>query len=145
VRRAWLAAPVKSGLHNRHSEQGDNCTPTAFVTPVTLATGAQYFANISPSQLAKSGFVMKLNDAGSLSEIDLNTEPAASDTIKSTAEALKDLLPFAGVVAKQAPAAAVSGGANKQVETLRPASAKPACDAGEAEVKFVPFKSWTGG
>ena len=27
----------------------------------------------------------------------------------------------------------------------RPASAKPACDAGEAEVKFVPFKSWTGG
>lgn len=110
---------LRSGIHNKHSEKGDDCTPTQYVQTVTLATGAQFYANVDPAQLATTGFTMKLTDAGSLSEITLNTQPSAADTAKAAGDLLTAALPLLGVAAAAAPAAAPV----KQ--------SAPACDAGD--------------
>lgn len=125
---------VKSGERNRHSEGGD-CTNVPFVQTVALPTGQQYFVNVDPAELSKTGFSLSFNDNGSLSELSLNTEPAGADTVEAVTSALTSLLPFAGVTA-EAP----------EVSTPNPTGPHPAtsqaCDVGEANVRFVPLEQW---
>jgi hypothetical protein len=125
---------VKSGFRNRHSEEGENCTRTPFVQTVALPTGRQYYVNVDPADLAKTGFSLSFNDNGSLSELTLNTEPAGADTIEAVTSALTSLLPFAGVTAEQPEPS--------QPDPSGPAPASVACDVGEADVSFVPLERW---
>lgn len=118
---------IKTGMHDRHSEGGE-CVKTAFVEPVALPLGRQYYAQVKPAELAKTGFSMKFTEKGLLSEISLNTEPNA-DAISAIADALTSLLPFAGIVPK------TTDGQGTRVTGK-------ACDAGEVDVKFVPFDEW---
>lgn len=130
-------AYVKTGVHNRHSEQGENCTPTEFTTTISLGTGELYYVNLKPAQLAKSGFSVKLTDSGTLAEVGMNTEPAASETVKATGETLASLLPFAGIIPKAAP-----GPESAAALPAPRAASPPACDAGEVRVKFIPLAEW---
>jgi hypothetical protein len=108
---------IKSGLYEKHTK-GLACDPSSFVEEVSLPTGALYYANVKPAQFAKTGFALKVNDKGGLSEITLNTEPSAVEAAKNVADLVGAVLPVLGV----APAG-VAGGTNVACDTgPRPSS-----------------------
>lgn len=117
-------AYVKIGKHTKHSKGGD-CQEANFVENATIATGPLYFASVKTAQFAKTGFHIKYAENGSVSEIGLDTEPAAAESLKATGELLKTILPFAGGVAATAAPAMVAEAPSK------------ACDSGEDSVRFV--------
>ena len=93
---------TKSGTYQRLVKGGE-CEPTQFSEQVSEPNGPPIYVNVSPAQLAKTGFDVKLQSNGSLQEVSLNTEPVASDIIKSTAEAIKTVAPLLGLAAASVP------------------------------------------
>ena len=122
---------VKLGTHDKLAK-GGACDPTAFVDTLSLPTGAQYYVTATSSSFAKTAFHVKYTDAGTVSEVGLDSEPAAAESIKATNELLKTVIPVLGLGV--AAAAAVPG-----------AAARPACDAGEANVKLVKLDDYVAG
>lgn len=123
---------VKKGQHNKHSEKGDNCEPADFVTTVSIATGPLYYAQVKTAQLAKTAFHIKYGDNGAVSEIGLDSEPSGAETLRATGELLGTILPFAGL----------SAVASKNLQSMENVS-RPACDAGEVAVKFIPLSQYS--
>jgi hypothetical protein len=121
---------VKQGLHTKLTKGGD-CTPVAFVDIVSLPTGAQYYVMAKSSSFAKTAFHIKYTDVGTVSELGLDSEPAAADSIKAANEILKTVLPAVGV------GAVVS-------KTTEPRPGLPACDAGEEAVTFQKLDAYIG-
>lgn len=117
----------KKGVRNKHTKGGD-CAETPFVQVLALPTGSQYFVNVDPAQLAKTGFTIKFTETGAASEITLNSEPSGAGTIEAITGALTGLLPFVGVTAEQPEKASPA-----------PATVEKACDAGEKDVTFEQF------
>ena len=113
----------KEGIRTAHNK-GGNCTPIQFSHLVSLPTGAQYFVNASSAELAKTEFTIKYTEAGTLSEVTLNSEPAAAEPIKAVNELAKTLLPVAGLAAAS-PVVAAAG------------APAPACDTGENNVTYT--------
>jgi hypothetical protein len=128
---------VKQGVKTKASK-GGTCDPTPFIDTATLPTGTQFFANVDPAQLAKTGFTMKFADNGALTEISLNTEPSGAEMLKATNELLKTALPVLGLAAAGGAAGAAGGGGGGGAA---PVSA-PACDAGEANVQWIRFDEY---
>lgn len=114
---------VKQAVHDKLAK-GGACTRVAFSQTVSLPTGALHFANVRPGALAKNGFTMKFGENGALTEIGVNSEPAAAESIKAVGEFLGTTLPLLGVAAGAPPVAVAAADA-------------PACDVGEVEVRFT--------
>ncbi|MEQ1551199.1 hypothetical protein [Sphingorhabdus sp.] len=125
---------LKTGVYKKHSKLAA-CIPAPFVETESLPTGEQYFAQVDPAEFAKTGFSMKFNDVGGLSEISLNTEPSSGDLVKNSADALKSVLPLLGIGA----AAAAPDGARDPSDNPTPDG--PACDTGAdpASIKYSIF------
>jgi hypothetical protein len=119
---------LKSGWYNARADHLA-CTKVQFKELVSLPTGAQYFANVKPAQLAKTGFAMKFSEAGALSEISLNTEPA-SDAITAASNLIGQVLPLAA-------AATATAAMTDRATSTQPAS--PPCDTGAEGVEFTRF------
>lgn len=115
---------VREGVY-KQSAKGGNCDPTPFIETEALALGPLYYANVDPAQFAKTGFVMKFNDKGTVSEVTLNTEPSSMEALKSASELVKAVTPLIGVSA----APPLAGNL-------------PACDAGPTQVKYTRFSDW---
>jgi hypothetical protein len=113
---------VKQGLYGKYSK-GGNCAKTPFNETVSIPTGAQYFVTTKTAQFAKTAFHIKFSESGAVSEIGLNSEPAAADALKATAELVKLALPAVGGVSASQVASAV-------------ATIERACDVGEEGVTF---------
>lgn len=115
---------VREGVYTKASKGGD-CDKAPFVETEALPLGPLYYASVKPAQFAKTGFAMKFNDKGTLSEVTLNTEPSSVDALKNAGELVKAVTPLLGVtVAGPAP------------------STLPACDTGPANVKYTRFADW---
>jgi hypothetical protein len=117
---------VRHGVYTKASKGGACDQKTPFVEVEALPLGPLYYASIKPAQFAKTGFVMKFNDKGSLSEITLNTEPSSGEALKSAGELIKAVTPILGVGAP--------GG--------EPAGSLPACDTGPVGVEYTRFSDW---
>jgi hypothetical protein len=119
---------IKEFDRNRHSEQGEACTLTHVSVPVALPLGERFYANVDPAQFAKTGFSITFAENGVMTGITLNSEPAGADNVRAVTEAITALAPLAGVAALAV--ASDAGG-----------DTRPACDAGEANVRYRPFAS----
>lgn len=128
---------VKCGTYTTHTKL-KQCKASPFVKQEVLPTGQTYFINVDAAQIAKTGFTVKLNDRGLLSEVTLNTEPSTA-LVESVTKALTELLPFAGVV-PDLPAPEITPGPEVAPEETVDG---PACNAGESQVKFVKFDEFT--
>jgi len=126
---------VKKGFYTKHSKGGD-CAKTPFVDTAALPTGARYFATAKSAQFAKTSFHMKFADSGVLSEIGLDSEPAAAETLKATSDLIKTVFPSLGA------AAAVGGGAAPAPAGGAAPPPLKACDVGEEEVNFTKFEDY---
>lgn len=113
---------VREGVYKKLAK-GGACSPTSFVETETLPLGPLYYASVRPAQFAKTGFSIKFNDKGAVSEIALNTEPSAGDALKNAGDFVTAVSPLLGVAA-----AAPSIGS--------------ACDAGAEEIKYTRFADW---
>lgn len=105
---------VKQGNYLKHSK-GSACDPAPFFEIVAVPSGPLYYAAVETAMFAKTAFHIKYGENGAVSEIGLDSEPAAAETIKALAELQKVLSP--------APAAAAAAAAAKP--------GNPPCDAGE--------------
>ena len=114
---------VREGTFTQLKKGGD-CAPSPFVETEALPLGPLYYANVNPAQFAKTGFAMKFNDNGAVSEVTLNTEPSSMEALKSASEFVKTVAPLVGV------------GAAPLTGTL------PACDTGVKSVKYTRFADW---
>lgn len=103
--------------------KGGACNPTPFLETEVLPLGPMYYANVKPAEFAKTGFSIKFNDKGTVSEITLNTEPSAGDALKSAGDLITAVSPLLGVAA----AAPALG---------------PACDTGPVGIKYTRFSEW---
>jgi methylmalonyl-CoA/ethylmalonyl-CoA epimerase len=84
---------VKSGTRTASSKADDKeCTPVEFHETVLLPTGARHYLNVEAMPFTKTGFVVRYNASGNLSEVTLNTEPAGAEEIKALG-----LTPFGGI------------------------------------------------
>ncbi len=118
---------VQTGTYKKASK-GGVCTETAFVDTVSLPLGPIYFVNVDPAEFGKTEFAVKFGEKGAVSEISMNTEPAAGDALKNAGELIKAISPVLGVST-----AAIDG------------SPAPACDTGPDNVKYTPFADWQAG
>lgn len=118
---------IKRGLHVAHSK-GGACTPVSFVELTSMAAGPILYVRPVTAPLAQTSFSTKVAESGALTEITLNSEPAAADTIRAVTEAAKVGLAAVGVAAAAA-------------APPRPDAAPiaPACDSGQDQVTFEPF------
>ena len=115
---------VKKGMHTLLASGGD-CTPADFVEIVSLPTGAQFYITAKSSSFAKTAFHVKFTDEGALSEVGLDSEPAAAESIKATTDLLKTIVAAAG------------GGAVRSAAA--PRAQLPACDAAPKQVRYIRF------
>jgi len=120
----------KTGTRDAHSK-GGACNPVIFVEIISLPTGTQYYVNVETKDLAKSEFTVRLNANGALSEVTMNSEPAAAEQIKAGAELLQTVLSAASGL----PAAAAAAPA----PPAAPGAPAKACDKGEKNVEFTKF------
>jgi len=122
------------GTYLKHTKLGGACTPAKFYETASLPTGAQYYANVKPAQLAKTSFGMTFADSGALAGLTMNTEPAAADTLNAATTALSTLLPFVGLTAAPADG---GGAALAAAGAEEPRSSAPACDTGPDDVTYT--------
>jgi hypothetical protein len=106
---------VKEGVFTKHSKGGE-CDHSPFFEIVSIPSGPLYYVTAETATFAKTAFHIKYGESGSVSEIGLDSEPAAAETIKALAELQKVLRPAS------APAA----------EAALKATVKQACDTGES-------------
>ncbi len=125
-------AYVKIGWHDRSAKADDApCEDTQFVETVLLPTGERHYLNVEAMPFTKTGFVVKFNASGNLSEVTLNTEPSGADEIKAVAELVKTIAPIAA-----------GGAATRSPETAR---GRKACDAGARDVRFCRLDEFRSG
>jgi len=117
---------IKEFDRNRHSVHGDACTPTHVVQTVSLPLGERYYANVDPAQFAKTGFSITFADNGVMTGVTLNSEPAGADNIRAVTEAITAIAPLVGVRLSDQ-------------ETRIQGDSRPACDAGEDNVRYRRF------
>lgn len=121
---------VKSGVHVASSKADDQeCTPVAFVETVLLPTGARHYLNVDAMPFTKTGFLVKYNASGNLSEVSLNTEPAGAEEIKAVSDLIKTIAPIAGL----------------DRTTKAAAKFAKACDAGEEKVTYCALRAFQDG
>jgi len=121
---------VKSGTRTASSKADDKeCTPVEFHETVLLPTGARHYLNVEAMPFTKTGFVVRYNASGNLSEVTLNTEPAGAEEIKAVADLVKTIAPIAGF----APA------------TKAESRFAKACDAGEKDVRYCTLAAFQAG
>jgi hypothetical protein len=119
---------VKKGKHNKLAA-GGACDTVEFAEVLTLPTGPRYYLAVDAAQLTKTGFSVKLNEAGVLTQLDLNTEPAAADTLRAVGDLYKALVP-------------VKTQTTQSTRDQEPASTNPPCDAGETDVSITKFEEF---
>jgi hypothetical protein len=120
---------VKHGTHYLLAKGGD-CEPADFFEIASIPTGERFYVAADPGYFLKTGFHVKFSENGALSEVGLDTEPAAADTLKAIGELYKALTP--------APAASATA-------SMAPGTKKlAACDAGERNVTFTRFDELKG-
>ncbi|MBE7521788.1 MAG: hypothetical protein HS109_05315 [Burkholderiales bacterium] len=123
---------VKTGWHDRSAKADDaGCDDAQFFETVLLPTGDRHYLNVEAMPFTKTGFVVKFNASGNLSEVTLNTEPSGADEIKAVAELIKTVAPIAA-----------GGAATRSPEGVR---ARKACDAGERDVRFCKLDEFRAG
>ena len=115
---------IKRGFHNTLAK-GGACQRTPFAQIDAVPAQLIYVRPVT-APLAKTGFEIKMDSSGAVSDVSLNSEPSGADQITAATGFLKTVLGAAGLGAAAAPP---PGGA----ATL------PACDAGEDQVTFEPF------
>lgn len=122
-----VAAPVVyvvTGAHTKHSKLGDGCTPAPFYRFQTLPTGERFFVDPETGPLANSEFGLKFSATGSLTELTLNSESTAPQTLDSATNLLTAVGNLAGL------------GVATALPAERAAPGLPACDTGESNIKL---------
>jgi hypothetical protein len=123
---------VKQGLYSKHLN-GGACAKSPFQEVVSIPTGAQYYVTAKTAQFAKTAFHIKFSESGAVSEIGLDSEPAAADTLKATADLVKLVLPTAaGMTALRASDVAASSVIEK------------ACNTGEESITYTKLRDYLG-
>jgi hypothetical protein len=113
----------------------DACLEETLHEFVALPLGQAYSVNVDNSKawFASNQFAMKFSDAGTLTEVSLNSDPQVDETITATATLVKEVAAAAGTLAPLV--AARDGKCGDYVEkevlcmkSLDAWSAKPSCD-----------------
>jgi hypothetical protein len=117
---------VKQGT--RTTFNGAQCEKAKFHDIVALPTGSRFYVSATSSAFAKTAFKIKYNDAGGVSEVGLDSEPAGAENIKAVAELIKTVVPLAGIGAARSAAAGIDPGKS--------------CDVGETNVTYEPLENY---